>query len=370
MVRSTQPTQSGAHRPLPGRAFTLIELLVVIAIIAILIGLLLPAVQKVREAAARMKCQNNLKQIALAAHNYHDTQGRFPPMCGTAGGAYYAPHFFHLLPYLEQNNVFNSATWLDTSGVVGGGSPNSSTTINIGVIWPCWDSVVPSSNTWLRCSYIPSYQCPSDPTLGQNPATDWLPGDASYAANFQVFGNQTLISNSNTWNVLEPAFDNKARMATFADGTSNTIIYAEKLASCAGTIRNAGVIFTGVNGTQSAGGTWWMRGVWHGSAALSGASSNQDSYPADRVSAVFGGGRGVDGTGWYTGVNSKFLLQPRNPTSTSGQCDRGLASGYHSGGINVAMADGSIRLVTASIDVANWWAALTPNGGEVIGINQ
>src|SRR5213080_4809851 len=101
-----------SQRRCPRPGFTLIELLVVIAIIAILIGLLLPAVQKVRDAAARMECQNNLKQIALATHNCNDIFKRLPPQAGTYGGAYYAPLFFHLLPFIEQANVYKSATWL------------------------------------------------------------------------------------------------------------------------------------------------------------------------------------------------------------------------------------------------------------------
>jgi len=355
---------SRGRQALTRRGFTLIELLVVIAIIAILIGLLLPAVQKVREAAARSKCQNNLKQMSLALHNAHDTHGRLPPMAGTFGGAYYGPFFFHLMPFIEQDNTWKSATYLDPNGAVNGNPPNAGSVVNIGVIWPCWDSVVKGNNTWLRQARIPTYQCPSDATLNTNVATDWLPGDASYGANFNAFGKSSGATATTT---VVADWDGIAKIpATFSDGTSNTVVLAEKVAYCPGTLRNSGQLFAGINGSQSAGGTWWMRGVYHGGAAFSGATSNQDSYPGDRVSAVFGGGIGIDGTRWYTGVNSMFIPGPNGNNTVSGPCDRGVASGFHTGGINIGMGDGSVRFVAQSIAPLQWWAALTPSGGETL----
>src|SRR5829696_6106048 len=126
-------------RSRPSRGFTLIELLVVIAIIAILIGLLLPAVQKVREAASRAKCTNNLKQIALACHNANDAHGRLPPAAGTYGGAQYGPLFFHLLPFIEQQSLWRTASKVDTNN--GAGNPtvvNQATVVDIGTVWPLW----------------------------------------------------------------------------------------------------------------------------------------------------------------------------------------------------------------------------------------
>jgi type II secretory pathway pseudopilin PulG len=218
----------------------LIELLVVIAIIAILVGLLVPAVQKVREAAARASCANNLKQLGLAVHNCHDANGRLPPQAGTFGGAFFAPLFFHLLPYVEQDNTWKMAVWLDFTAQVGASSPNPATTINIGVIWPTWASVNTGNNTFLRQTRVKTYRCPSDPSLGS--CLDWCDGDASYAGNFQVFGGG--LANPGNW-------DGQARIpATFQDGTSNTILFAEKYSRC--------------DGTGSPGGVWWMRGVFHG----------------------------------------------------------------------------------------------------------
>ena len=331
----------------------MVELLVVIAIIAVLVGLLLPAVQKVREAASRAQCENNLKQIVLATHNCNDVYLRLPPQAGSFGGSYYAPLLFHLLPYIEQDTTRNMAVWLDYSAFVGEKAPNPATTINIGVIWPTWDSVNVSSDpyTFLRQTRIKTYQCPSDPSLGN--CLDWCPGDASYAGNFLVFGGVQHKDTTPKGSNFEIVWDGGARIpATFVDGQVNTILFAEKYARCDGT---------------GLGGTWWMRGVFHGAQAAPGQGSD-DSYPGDRLSAVFGGGRGADGTRWLQGLSSKFQVQPKNPgvgASAGGKCDKRLASTPHSV-MNVAMADGSVKGVAQNVNPAIWAGALTPAGREVL----
>src|SRR6266511_114672 len=140
--------KSSSH---PCAAFTLIELLVVIAIIAVLIGLLLPAVQKVREAASRMACANNLKQLGLAAHHYHDAHQHLPPAIG-----YYPPaagalgtYFFHLLPYVEQDPLYRSAL-----GSVPFPPPDGPTV------------VLSPGNNKVYSQRVTVFLCPSDPSAG------------------------------------------------------------------------------------------------------------------------------------------------------------------------------------------------------------
>ena len=184
------------------RGFTLIELLVVIAIIAILIGLLLPAVQKVREAASRSQSQNNLKQMILALHNFGDVnQTQFPPAYGTfpigsggwgQAGSAEGTLFYHMLPYLEQQNMYNLG---QTS----------------------WSGKLSMQLEWANLPrVVKTYMPPADPSIPGGANTDYI----SYQANAMALAQP----NGGT-------FWGNARMpATFQDGTSNTILFAEAYA--------------------------------------------------------------------------------------------------------------------------------------------
>jgi prepilin-type N-terminal cleavage/methylation domain-containing protein/prepilin-type processing-associated H-X9-DG protein len=328
------------RRAAPRRGFTLIELLVVIAIIAVLVGLLLPAVQAVREAAARGQCANNLHQLGVAVQNFHDQNGSLPPYFGVYpeynGSLYpdwppenktkvYGGWFAHLLPYVEQDNVYK----LVVADILASGWNHD--------YWDSYDSgqsdgVVTvhynghdytyvqytgghasgyhAHGIWIDGVHQAKYkvlQCPSDPSAdGTGLVYGWW-GATNYLANY------------NAW-TPDPAYGLWAppvRLAQFTDGTSNTVLFGEGYQNC-------------------------------------------DTIGRIALYSWFYHSFGLD---WYAQANT--LMFQDNPRVKD--CDNWRAQSGHRGGMNVALADGSVRGVRAGVSQPTWTNALLPRDGNVLG---
>ncbi|OHB79300.1 MAG: prepilin-type N-terminal cleavage/methylation domain-containing protein [Planctomycetes bacterium RBG_16_64_10] len=319
-------------------AFTLVELLVVIAIIGILVALLLPAVQAAREAARRMSCTNNLKQIGLALHNYHDTYKGFPPSAILPAGVVpfdsWSPQV-RLLPYVERRSLQDLIDWKQGY----------------------------SSQPAVTKTRVATYLCPSEIKDEERP-------DGSlthYPLNYGI--------NLGTWFVYDPNTreggnglvypNSKTKFASVTDGTSNTLAFAE-VKAWNPYLRDGGnpntpgapipetpadVSSLGGNFKTNSGHTEWVDGRVH-QIGFTG------TFPPNTVIPFSSGDKtyDIDFNSYREGKTDDQLTYAV-VTSRS----------YHPGGVNALLADGSVRFVSDTIDLITWRSLATRDGGEVVG---
>jgi prepilin-type N-terminal cleavage/methylation domain-containing protein/prepilin-type processing-associated H-X9-DG protein len=351
------------------RGFTLIELLVVIAIIGVLIALLLPAVQSAREAARRAQCTNNLKQLALAVHNYVDGNSVLPQQTTFPAGQLQSWGWSYswtigLLPFIEQQPMANAFNF--DVGMFGNGEGYT----------------YQQGNTTVGYSQVASFLCPSDGSKSR-PAHPY--GTTNYFGNYGGPGTMLQFTGTITVGIGATTHRNAGPFGFegIRDGTSNTALFSERLVGIRGNPvvrRNDQDWKRAIFAAPDAGGTVADGGD---PVATRAFLASCDSIPPT-ASSLRSDGSGyvwIAGYPWhltvnsYTHVGGPNTVVCHNPADASwltfvGQLGSAAPNSNHPGGVNVAMADGSVRFVKDTIGLETWWAIGTRNSGEVVSADQ
>ncbi len=358
-----------------GRGFTLIELLVVIAIIAVLIALLLPAVQSAREAARRIQCTNNLKQIGLALHNYHQANGSFP-LGGTtavAGGSFgpgeqtwgsWSAQAL-MLPYLEQGPMYNSANFSLTT----------------------WIGVGQYINATVFNANLAAFLCPSDGLAG-TPGS-FVNSQYSFAGSnnnyFGSIGTTTYPSAQTATGIFAPGTSNQSTggslfhivygIQSVTDGTSNTVAFAEAVVGDNNhfTPFRDGIAWTNSGAYYQAFDAWARQSyILAGIQKCAMMWTTRQNAPAQEDKGWRWASPMTGHSLFNTIVTPSSTQNPWSgcrPDNTGGPVSDGQyenANSLHPGGCNVGFADGSVKFIKSSISMTTWWSLGTKASGEVI----